>query len=1198
MRYDLTYYMKKPQKKILSKSTVYDPAKIESKWQKKWASSKIFVSKEDSKKQKYYVLDMFPYPSGEGLHVGHPKGYIATDVISRMKRMKGYSILHPMGFDAFGLPAENYALKTKTHPAIATKKNVARFKEQLHILGFDYDWSREVNTTDPNFYRWTQWIFLQMWKKGLAYESFEPINWCPSCKTGLANEDVEDGRCERCGTPVEKKPLRQWVLKITDYAERLLGDLDVIDKKSLPHIIDKKNPPKVGKKVIERRTVHALVRDPKTGKFIGLKWHKHPWITFVVGGVDAGEDIVEAARREVAEETGFTDLKFVQVLGDPVCAEYYAAHKDQNRVAITSAVLFELQSDKRIATSKDSHEDFEVIWLDQMKDMTEENMTCAELPVWLERLNTSSDDANIDLNAGKKLEYPNTAKPLLDWPASIVKSQKDWIGKSEGALLKFALKVGGEKTGSAKTIEVFTTRPDTLFGVTYVVLAPEHRLVAELLGSQNSTSTIKNHTEVEAYITRTKTETEIERTDAQKEKTGVELKGVRAINPANGEEVPVWIADYVLADYGTGAVMAVPAHDERDWQFAKKFGLPIKHVIAPNFGEGNSTAELVDGSVVVAFDPTIQKYTCLHWKNPERYTIVSGGREKGENYDETAKREILEEAGIKDVISWHQLGEKLFASYWNESKKKFKFATSMQYLAVIDSTKIVAHNREEHENFDVEWKSAEEILGLFDRYIPKSRHLYEIMARAVHLLHSKKLDTTSDLRKFDFIKSVPFIEPGILINSSEKFDGKNSDEVKKEITESVGGQWVTKYKLRDWVFSRQRYWGEPIPLIHCEKCGVVAVPEKDLPVKLPNVKSYEPTGTGESPLASISKWVNVKCPQCRGKGKRETNTMPQWAGSSWYYLRYEDPKNKRALVDPKKEKYWSPIDLYVGGAEHATRHLIYSRFWHKFLYDIGSVSTIEPFIKLQHVGLIMGEDGRKMSKRFGNVVNPDDVVKTYGADSMRIYEMFMGPFDQQISWSTASIIGARRFIERVWKLCSKVEMRSTEVSQGRELGLAKRSQTEERLAVLRILHKAIKKVTDDIESLRFNTAISTLMITVNELEKAASLSCDNFEILLKLLAPFAPHVADELWSNFGNKKSVHVSPWPVFDPKIAEDSTITIGVQVNGKVRATLKIGLYISENELKIQAQALPEVKKWLEGKDIKKIIVIKGKIISIVTN
>jgi len=1195
----------------MKKPTIYNPASLEPKWQKKWASSKIFASKEDSKKPKYYVLDMFPYPSGEGLHVGHPKGYIATDVVSRMKRMRGFSILHPMGFDAFGLPAENYALKTKTHPAIATKKNVARFKEQLHILGFDYDWSREVNTTDPEYYKWTQWIFLQMWKKGLAYESFEPINWCPSCKTGLANEDVEDGRCERCGTPVEKKPLRQWVLKITDYAERLLKDLDIIDKKSLPHIIDKKNPPKPGKKVVERRTVHALIRDPKIGKFVGLKWHKHPWITFIVGGVDDGEDIVEAARREVAEETGFTGLKFVQVLGDPVCAEYYAAHKDQNRIAITSAVLFELESDTRGETSKESHEDFEVVWLDQANDMTEENMTCAELPVWLERL----------LGSSVKAEYSNNAKFLLDWPVSIVKSQKDWIGKSEGALLKFALKVSGANVGSTKngsaknspkTIEVFTTRPDTLFGVTYVVLAPEHKLVAELLSSANFASFIENRKDVEAYIVGAKAETEIERTDVKKEKTGVPLKGIRAVNPANGQEVPVWVADYVLADYGTGAVMAVPAHDERDWQFAQKFNLPINHVIVPNFGERNEKAEPVDGVVVVVFDPKIQKYACLHWHNPERFTIVSGGRENGEAYEETAKRELLEEAGIKEVISWHQLGEKLFASYWNESKKKFKFATSMQYLAIVDSSKIVAYNREDHEKFDVEWKAAEEIIGLFDKYIPKSRHLYEIMARAVYLLHDKKLDTVSDVCKFDFIKSVPFLEPGILINSSSKFDGKNSAEIKREITEDVGGQWVTKYKLRDWVFSRQRYWGEPIPLIHCEKCGVVAVPEKDLPVKLPNVKSYEPTGTGESPLAAISKWVNVKCPLCGGESKRETNTMPQWAGSSWYYLRYEDPKNRAKLVDIKKEKYWSPVDLYVGGAEHATRHLIYSRFWHKFLYDIGVVSTIEPFVKLQHVGLIMGEDGRKMSKRFGNVVNPDDVVKTYGADTMRIYEMFMGPFDQQISWNTSSMVGSRRFIERVWKLSEKVSVSPDVRISSRPARLASltlrsdnsRSFENSTLGdtknniVLRVLHKAIKKVSDDIEALRFNTAISTLMITVNELEKAMTIAREDFEILLKLLAPFAPHVTEELWSNLGNKKSVHISPWPVFDPRLALDSTVTVGVQVNGKVRATLNISLEISENELKAQVQALPEIQKWLIGKEIRKIIVIKGKIVSIVTN
>lgn len=828
--------MKKAVKAAI-KIAPYDHLKIESKWQKKWTSSKLYKSEENSSKPKYYVLDMFPYPSGDGLHVGHPKGYIATDIVSRMKRMQGYSVLHPMGMDAFGLPAENYAIKMKVNPKIGVAKNVIRFKEQLQILGLDYDWSREVNTTDPEYYRWTQWIFLQMFKKGLAYESYEPINWCPTCKTGLANEDVEDGKCERCGTVVEKKPMRQWVLKITDYAERLLNDLD--------------------------------------------------------------------AKKDVG------------------------------------------------------------------------------------------NDSN---------------KLLLNWPQSIVKSQKDWIGKSEGALITFKLEVA--KKDVKKSVDVFTTRPDTLFGVTYVVLAPENKLVGEFL------NTISNKNEVEAYITRAKNATEIERSDATKEKTGVELKGVTAVNPANGEKVPVWISDYVLADYGTGAVMAVPAHDDRDFAFAKKYKLAINEVI-------------------------------------------SGG----------------------DI--------------------------------------------------------------------------------------SKQAYTSS----------------GLIVNSRQ-FNGKSSDSILKDITSFVGGKWVTKYKLRDWVFSRQRYWGEPIPLVHCEKCGVVPIPEKDLPVELPPVKSYEPTGTGESPLAAIDKWVNTKCPKCGGKAKRETNTMPQWAGSSWYYLRYMDPNNKKALVSLKNEKYWAPVDLYVGGAEHATRHLIYARFWHKFLYDIGVVSTIEPFIKLQNVGLIMGEDGRKMSKRFGNVVNPDEVVKTFGADTLRIYEMFMGPFDQQISWSTESMIGSRRFIEKVWKLAMRV------VSQ------SKQAVENTGPDVDRIINKAIKKVSDDILNLGFNTAISALMIAMNDLEKM-TVNRSQLELMLKLLAPFAPHMADELWNLLGNDRSIHISAWPAYDASLAMDSTARIGIQINGKLRASFEADINKAKNDeeyMKSTALNHPDVQKWLAGQYIKKIIVVKGKLVSIV--
>ncbi len=794
----------------------YDHKAIEKKWQAAWEAAGMYQAKEnqgDTGKPKKYVLDMFPYPSGDGLHVGHIKGYIATDIYSRMKRMQGFNVLHPMGWDAFGLPAEQYAIKNKVHPRIAVEKNVARYKEQLSDIGFDYDWSREVNTTDPAFYKWTQWIFLKMFEKGLAYESYEPINWCPSCKTGLANEDLEDGACERCGTPVEKKPMRQWVLRITKYADRMLAGLDE-----------------------------------------------------------------------------------------------------------------------------------------------------------------------------------------LDWPTSIKESQKNWIGRSEGAEIDFKI------SGSEKIITVFTTRPDTLFGATYCVLAPEHPFIGELKDS------ITNCGDVEKYRNETKARTEIERTAEGREKTGVKIEGISVINPANNEEIPLYVADYVLWNYGTGAVMAVPAHDDRDFEFAKKYNLPI-------------------------------------------IPVVQGG-------------DVSQEA----------------------------------YVGV-----------------------------------------------------------------------------GKILNSN-KFDGLSNEVAKKKITDFVKGRWVTKYRLKDWVFSRQRYWGEPIPLIHCEKCGVVAVPEKDLPVTLPEVESYEPTGTGESPLADIAEWVNVPCPKCGGIGKRETNTMPQWAGSSWYYLRFIDPNNQRTLVDREKEKYWSPVDMYVGGAEHATRHLIYARFYHKFLFDISVTNYDEPFSRLHNVGLIMAEDGRKMSKRWGNVVNPDDIVHKYGADTLRIYEMFIGPFGQSVSWSPDGITGPQRFLLRVWRLQEKITAVTNEPN------------TEA------IIHKAIKKVGDDIEAFGFNTAISAMMILVNEMEKLEAISKNAYETLLLLLAPFAPHITEELWHDIGNTKSIHLASFPVFNPPKFVQSEITIAIQVGGKLRGTIVVGADIDEDTIKGLALARPDIAKWVDGKVIKKIIMVKGKLLNIV--
>ncbi len=847
----------------------YNHKEIEKKWREKWAADSIYATTEDAGKPKAYVLDMFPYPSGEGLHVGHPKGYIATDIYSRHKRMTGHSVLHPMGWDAFGLPAENYALANKIHPRIAVEKNIAHFKEQLEGIGFDYDWSREINTTNPAYYKWTQWIFLKLFEKGLAYQSDDPINWCPSCMTGLSNEDLDDGKCERCGSVVEKKRLRQWVLKITDYAERMLKDLDL----------------------------------------------------------------------------------------------------------------------------------------------------------------------------------------LSGWPEHIKESQRNWIGRSEGAQISFQLisrndaertRTNAEKVG---IVEVFTTRPDTLFGATYMVLAPEHPLLAQLT-TDNEQLTIENKEEILSYMKVSQNKTEIERTAEGKEKTGVELKGVKAINPANQEEIPVFVADYVLGHYGTGAIMAVPAHDERDFAFAKKFNLPIRPVV------------LSGGSVQVGWSLN--------------------------NY----------------------------ADEWNDH----------------------------YANLGKLWESG-------------------------------------------------------------KFTGLKSEEAKQKITEFVGGKLTVQYKLRDWVFSRQRYWGEPIPLIFCENCkktaevssnkhqvanaGWIPVPEDQLPVLLPEVESYEPSGTGESPLANIAEWVNVPCPKCGGEGKRETNTMPQWAGSSWYYIAYciseniksQAPISKQVAGAEFKErtKYWLPVDMYVGGAEHATRHLIYARFWHKFLQDVGVVSTPEPFMSLHSVGIIIAEDGRKMSKRFGNVINPDSIVEEYGADTLRGYEMFMGPFENAIAWNTQSLVGSRRFLERVWRYAERC---GTDAEENAELNS--------------ILHRTIKKVGEDIEAFKFNTAISQMMIFLNAAEKEGSIGVKQWNAFLQLLAPFAPHVCEELWAKAGNESSVHLSTWPEFDPAQLAEDTVTVAVQINGKLRGTVEAAAGIGEEEL--IAAARGAVGERLVGAVISRTVVVPKKLVNFV--
>ena len=796
----------------------YNYQKIEEKWQHKWDEQQPFAAKQDFSLPKYFALVEFPYPSGQGLHVGHPRPYTALDIVSRKKRMQGYNVLFPMGWDAFGLPTENFAIKNKIHPKIVTERNVARFKSQLKALGLSFDWSREINTTDPNYYKWTQWIFLKLFEKGLAYKKEMAVNFCTSCKVVLANEEVVNGVCERCQSAVIRKVKSQWMLKITEYADRLISDLDGLD--------------------------------------------------------------------------------------------------------------------------------------------------------YIERVKTQ---------------------------------QINWIGKSNGAEIDFATTTGDK-------LRVYTTRCDTLFGATYMVIAPEHEMI------EKWSTIITNLPELEAYKLAASKKSDFERTELVKEKTGVEIKGVKAINPATGKEIPIFVSDYVLAGYGTGAIMAVPAHDERDWEFAKKFNLPIIEVVA-------------------------------------------GGDVQNEAFTDVATGKLVNSGFLNG-------------------------------LDVADAK-----------------------------------------AAMIKFLEENKIGT-------------------------ERIN----------------------FKLRDWVFSRQRYWGEPIPLVNCEKCGWVAIPEEQLPVELPDVESYEPTENGESPLSLMTDWVNCSCPKCNGPAKRETDTMPQWAGSSWYFLRYCDPNNDKELASREALEYWMPVDWYNGGMEHTTLHLLYSRFWSKFLYDIDTLPHNEPYLKRTSHGMILGENGEKMSKSRGNVVNPDDIIRDYGADTMRLYEMFIGDFEQSAPWNTQSIKGCKRFLERFYNLLDIVE------GEGFTPALEKH------------IHKLIKKVTDDIDAMKFNTAIAAMMGTLNTIYEVGKITKDELSVLARLLSPFAPHLAEEIYETLGGEGLVSLAPWPVYDESKTIDDTVEMPVQINGKVKAVITVAKAADKDAVLAVARADEKVAAAIDGKTAVKEIVVPGKIVNIV--
>ncbi|MBI2023502.1 leucine--tRNA ligase [Candidatus Giovannonibacteria bacterium] len=969
----------------------YDHQKIEKKWRKEWAKKKLYGAPDRPKAgqpraENFYALVEFPYPSGN-LHTGHWYAFSVPDIFVRLKRMKGMNVMFPMGFDAFGLPAENAAIKRGLNPKKWTYENIAYMKKQLDSMGASFDWSREVITADPEYYKWTQWIFLQFLKNGLAYQAETAVNWCPKDKTVLANEQVVNGRCDRCGAEVEQRKMKQWMLKITDYAEKLLSGLE-----------------------------------------------------------------------------------------------------------------------------------------------------------------------------------------KLDWKEEIKEAQRNWIGKSEGALLKFPI------SNSQFSIDVFTTRPDTLFGATYLVLAPEHEFIEE------HKLQITNYKEVKEYIEKAKRKTQLERQKGEKEKTGVELKGIKAINPANGEEIPIWIADYVLSGYGTGAIMAVPAHDERDFEFAEKFRLPVVNVIEPIFGAPQGDEVKKKAVISAVRDPKTDKIIVLNWgPRQSRHggnMLIGGTMNEGEEIETTARREIAEETGYTDLKLIKKSDVTGHGYFYSNTKNHNVHVDAYGLYFELQSEKKQKTNLDhgEKEKFSVEWHPVSNVADMLHDGI----HEYFFRTMVLGEICKKN---------------------GVLTNSG-KFDGMDSGSAGKAIIEFVGGKKVTQYKLRDWVVSRQRYWGVPIPVIHCSKCGAEPVPDKDLPIKLPDIKDYLPTGEGKSPLAKAEKWVKTKCPSCKGSAERETDTLDTFVDSSWYFLRYIDPKNKKKFAAGEKMKLWMPVDLYSGGAEHTTMHLLYSRFWYKAMFDLGLLGGEaaklgdEPFKMRKNRGLVLGPDGQKMSKSKGNVIDPDEYVKKLGSDTVRMYLAFLGPYDQVGSypWDPQGILGIRRFLDRVWKMGASSSKFSV---------LAPSVSLEDAIILIKHFHKTIKKVGEDIENFRFNTAISALMILLNEMEKS-QVSRENFETFIKLLAPFAPHMTEELWHKLGDKsaqgrpalgwKSIHLESWPEFDPKQLEEDFFELIVQINGKLRDTFRISRGISQAEAEKLTLAREKVKLALENKKPRKIIYVPGRLINFV--
>ncbi|MFH0853785.1 MAG: alpha/beta fold hydrolase [bacterium] len=1354
----------------------YDHESIEKKWQKRWAKQPE-ASRDFSDQPKKYILIEFPYPSGDGLHVGHIRSYATLDAVARYSRLKGDNVLYPIGWDAFGLPTENYAIKTGVHPREATDKNIANFRRQMKSLGLSFDWSREVDTSDPKYYKWTQWIFLQLLKKGLAYQDTIPINWCPSCKIGLANEEVIDGKCERCGTEVTRKMQKQWMLKITAYADRLLKDLDTVDylekiKTQQINWIGRSEGAniwfnvKAGDVKSQNKPVAVIVHGSPSKPKYPPQQNKH-WFPNIKKELEGqGYQVItpelpQANKPIYADwvkefEKSLGDLTLDQrsvVIGHSAGCSFVTRYLSEKGISVNSIVLV-APSKLLPPDDKELHERLDDLYTFSPKKGIAHRMLVIYSTDDRDRIVESSqyfiDFYNADSRQYKDKGHFTDRSGVTELPEAV-----DWI-----------------KKGSA--IKVFTTRLDTLFGATYIVLAPEHELII------NNQSSISNFKEVEAYIKKSAKKSDLERTDLAKDKTGVELKGIKAINPASGEEIPIWVADYVLSSYGTGAIMAVPAHDQRDFEFAKKYKLPIRQVIAPYFTENPGGKDMVrtDKKTVkrktayaFLYSKDKKAFLCLNWEKFGWHSGIIGGVDEGESYRESTIREIREETGYRNIKFIKYLGAEqhnhFYAAHkdenryaagqgmlfelldeekesvsgehtanhkaaWIEADKMDKWLNIKSFIYMWEAYKtgadcytgegtvinspvkneetkprvIMIHgssgrdkSKEEgyvepnrrhwhgwledelnKQGYDVvnpimptdwapdywEWKKVFEKFKVTENDIligtsaggtfiirwlgETGQKVRQVVLNAPGYYLEKKgeermkefcdFEVTSDVNK-QIGKLTVFVSndrPARIKSAemyAEKLNGKlvrlkerghfcvwdnpinnkfpellqeivgldtpsfnylSSDQAGKKITQWLEkrhlGKPAVNYKLRDWIFSRQHYWGEPIPIVHCPDHGAVPVPEKDLPVELPHVKKYQPTDTGESPLANVKNWVNTKCPQCGKPAKRETDTMPNWAGSSWYYIRYADPHNDKEFASRKKLDYWLPVNIYNGGMEHTTLHLLYSRFWYKFLFDQGLVPEPEPYKRRHSHGIVLAEDGRKMSKSFGNVVNPDDYVHEYGADSVRMYEMFIGPFEDMIPWSTRGLVGVRRFLDRVEKVVSVI--------------IANKKDIIDVSGESKLIHKTVKKVTEDIEKFRFNTAVSALMEYFNTRDFAPKINKQNLlegkevdleamQKFLVLLFPFAPHLSSELWEQSSFKGDIREQPWPKYSEEALIQTKFNLVVQVNGKVRATIEVEPGLSEEKATELALKQPNIKKHVQTAP-KKVIYLKDKIINLV--